>query len=70
MRTYTEGEIVKILRERLERARTQKALSVELGFSPQFVNDVLANRRKLTKELASALGFREHPRQFTAKVPE
>jgi plasmid maintenance system antidote protein VapI len=66
MRYYTEGEIVKALRERID-ATNQKSVAVELGFSPQFINDMLGNRRKLTSELASALGFRECPRRFTKK---
>ena len=63
MKYYTDGEILKALRERID-ATNQKSVAVTLGFSPQFLNDVLGNRRKLTSDLASALGFHECPRRF------
>jgi plasmid maintenance system antidote protein VapI len=66
MRYYTDGEILKALRERID-AKSQKEVAVALGFSPQFLNDVLGNRRNLTSQLASALGFHECPRRFTRK---
>ena len=70
MKTYTDGEVIQRLRERLDRSTTQAQLARDLGFSPQFLNDVLSNRRKLTEELASALGFHEAPRRFTRKAVE
>lgn len=70
MKTYTDGEVIQRLRERLDRGTTQAQLARDLGFSPQFLNDVLSNRRKLTGELASALGFNEEPRRFTRKAVE
>ncbi len=69
MRYYTEGEILKALRERID-ASNQKTVAVEIGFSPQYINDVIGNRRNVTDQLASSLGFRECPRRFTKKQPE
>ena len=69
MKNYTEGQVVQALREKLDRS-TQSAVAKQLGFSPQFINDVLADRRKLTTQLADALGFHEAPRTFTKKRPE
>ena len=71
MRTYTEDEIRKCLRERTTppRGTTQTAAAKELGFSPQFINDVLGNRRGLTNALAGSLGFRRVT-YFVRKKPE
>jgi plasmid maintenance system antidote protein VapI len=66
MKTYTEGEVLKYLRERLDgpRGQTQAAIARELGFSAQFLNDVIGEKRPVTKQLAEALGFKEQPRVF------
>jgi len=66
MRTYTEGEVLKALREHLDgpRGKTQAALARELGFSAQYLNDVIGEKRPVTKQLAEALGYREEPRVF------
>ncbi len=69
MRTYTEGEIVKALRERWDapRGKTQKQVATSLGFSDKFIYAVLGGTQPITEALASALGFRECPRRFTRK---
>jgi plasmid maintenance system antidote protein VapI len=71
MRTYTKGEIRKFLREQTTppRGETQKQAAKALGFSPQFINDVLGNRRGLTDALADSLGFRRVS-YFVKKKPE
>lgn len=56
MKTYTDAELLSILRKRTY-ALTQKQVSAEIGFTPQFINDVLAERRPITEKLAAALGF-------------
>lgn len=48
---------------RMELARlcavsTQTAVGERLGFSAQFINDVLAERRGVTDALANAMGYR------------
>jgi plasmid maintenance system antidote protein VapI len=60
MRHYTEGEILKHLREKAtpRQGQTQKAVAEKLGFSPQFINDVLAGKRSLTEKLIDSLGFK------------
>jgi plasmid maintenance system antidote protein VapI len=69
MRFYTSGEVLKALREKMDgpRGKTQLQIARELGFSPQYINDVLADRRRLTPELASTLGFNKEPDRYTAK---
>ena len=56
MRTYTDTDLIGVLRKRVD-ALSQKEVSREIGFTAQFVNDVLAGRRVMTVKLATALGF-------------
>jgi plasmid maintenance system antidote protein VapI len=65
MKTYSADEILNLLRLRVEN-RTQKEVAATLGFTPQFLNDVLAGRRDLTDNLALALGFE---RNATTYIP-
>ena len=71
MKKYTEGEVSKSLRDRLSppHGTTQKEVAQELGFSPQFLNDVLSGRRDLTERLANSLGFR-YVSYYVRKRPE
>ena len=66
MRTYTEGEIRKELRDRFTppRGTTQKEVAKELGFSPAYIYAVLAEQLPVTPQMAKALGFEEVPRRF------
>jgi len=72
MRYYTKGEVLKALRERMDgkRGTTQKAVAERLGFSAQFINDVLGGRRDVTDALASSLGFHKLPDRWVRKVPQ
>jgi transcriptional regulator with XRE-family HTH domain len=45
------------LRSRVERAESQASLARELGVSPQYLNDVLAERRPPSERLLAALGI-------------
>ncbi len=63
MRSYTEAQLLNSLREAI-RAKTQRQLAAELGFTPQFINDVLKGRREFTENLANALGFEKLPDRF------
>ena len=67
MRYYTEGEVRKILKEQLQRRGDQKKLAASLGFSPQFLNDVVNGRRKVTAELAESMGYHKLPSQFVKR---
>lgn len=60
---------MKVLREKVQgpQAKTQREIAKELGVSPQYLNDVLGENRKLTTEVASALGFIELERKFVRK---
>ena len=65
MRTYTSGEVMKFLREKAESKRgAQKQLALELGISPQYLNDILSDKRRLTPEVAAAVGFRKQPDSY------
>jgi len=65
MKTYTEGEVLKALRELLQqRHKTQAEIAKELGFSQPYLSQVANAGRPVTTELAAALGFREQPRTF------
>jgi plasmid maintenance system antidote protein VapI len=72
MRYYIKGEVLKSLRERMNgrQGTTQKEIADKLGFSPQFINDVLGGRREVTDTLASSLGFRKVPDRWTRKIPQ
>ena len=72
MRHYTKGEVLKALREKIDGRQgvTQKEIAANLGFSPQFINDVLSGRREVTNALASSLGFHKLPERWIKKLPE
>ena len=56
MKIYSENDLLRILQNRV-RDSSQKQTAIALGFTPQFINDVLAQRRPVTTALADALGF-------------
>lgn len=67
MKNYTEGEVLKFLRETLDdptRGRTQTERAVKLGCSVQFINQVLGAKRPIPNTLLGALGFERIPLQF------
>ena len=61
MRTYTEGELLKALRERFQPSagQTQTQTAAKLGFSVAYIHAVLAGSRPMTAEMAETLGFRQ-----------
>jgi hypothetical protein len=63
MREYTADELRAILWNR-SIAITQKQVANETGFRAQYICDVLALRRPMTKNLAAALGFMELPPRY------
>jgi len=66
MRYYTAGEVLKALREKVQgpRGTTQKQVAAQLGITPQYLNDILSDKRRLTPEVAAALGFRKQPDRY------
>ena len=50
--------VIARLEAEIEEAGSQKGWAVSHGFSPQFVTDVLKGRRRVSDNLARALGFR------------
>jgi len=69
MKRYTEGEVLKALRERFQprqgESQTQKA--AKLGFSVQYIQAVLAGSRPVTEQVASALGLERLPTIYVPK---
>jgi hypothetical protein len=60
MARYSDIALLADLKRRVRKS-SQKEVSDELGFSPQFVNDVLSGRRPLTPALALAMGYSRLP---------
>ena len=59
MKHYTEGELLKDLREKFtpRAGQTQTQTAAKLGFSVQYIQAVLAGTKPVTKEMASVLGY-------------
>lgn len=55
-KTFTDADLLAMLRKRTE-GRTQLDVAISLGFTAQFINDVLKERRPITRTLAETLGF-------------
>jgi plasmid maintenance system antidote protein VapI len=66
MKIYTEGEVLKVLRERFQprAGETQTQTAANLGVSVSYIQMMLNGQRSLTENVANALGFREQPRTF------
>ena len=50
---------VQAMLEALIQRSSQKAVATRLGFSPQYINDVMRGRREISAELARKLGLRK-----------
>lgn len=53
---FTVSDVLEELRKAVK-SKTQKSVSVQLGFTPQFINDVVRGRREVSAELAKSLGY-------------
>jgi plasmid maintenance system antidote protein VapI len=69
MKKYTEGEILKFLRERFtpQHGTAQTQVAASLGFSVQYIQAVLAGSRPLTGRMADSLGYRSLPIAYVKK---
>lgn len=54
---FSEGDLYDALRAKID-TLGQAAAAKELGFTPQFLNDVMNGRRTLSERLVTALGYR------------
>lgn len=63
MKSYTEAEMISLLRQETD-ARSQTQVAEEVGFTKQFINDVLNGRRDFSVNLAKAMGFEKLPDRF------
>lgn len=56
-KAHYADQIRSILRAELSAAGSQKALAERIGISPQFLHDMLNDRRPITGKALSYLGF-------------
>jgi plasmid maintenance system antidote protein VapI len=70
MKTFTDGEILKALRERMNppHGMTQTQVAAKMGFSVQYLQAVLGGGKPITESLGSSLGFVEQPRKWVRKT--
>lgn len=53
----TEKELINILKQSISSNQTQKEIAKQIGVSPQYLHDILWERRKISEDVAKALGF-------------
>ena len=68
MKTYTETEIIEVLRRRVGYGRTQAQLAGELGIKRPHLCAILSGKRRITKSLILALGFVKCEDRYTKAV--
>jgi plasmid maintenance system antidote protein VapI len=66
MRYYSKQDLLDELKQMCA-ASSQRCVSESLGFRPAFINDVLRERRGITGNLASALGYVKMPDRYAKK---
>lgn len=61
MKRYTQGEVLKALREKFQprAGENQTQTAAKLGFSVQYIHAVLSGSKPITEEMASVLGYRK-----------
>ena len=65
VRYYTAGEVLKALREKSEApGKSQRTIAAEMGITPQYLSDILSDKRRITPEVAAAAGFRKQPDSY------
>jgi predicted transcriptional regulator len=66
MKSYTAQYVLEELNRRVS-YRSQKLVAADLGFTPQFINDIIKQRRLLSDKLAESLGFTLRPDRYIRK---
>jgi hypothetical protein len=66
MKSFTAEYVLEEL-ERRALHQSQKLVAGDLGFTPQYINDVLKRRRLLSDNLAEKLGFSLRPDRYIRK---
>ena len=56
----TEASVMADLRERVKQFGRQKKVAELLGFTPQYLCDVLKEKRPISPNLAEAMGYMRH----------
>ena len=56
MKNYSSRDVLRILRRR-QGKRTQKELAREIGISPAYLSDVLAERRNVSERILKYVGL-------------
>lgn len=64
MQSYTETDVLAELRKQISRSSGQKAAAAALGFTAQFIGQVLKGKKRLTADLALRLGFVKLPDSY------
>jgi len=60
MRKYAKGDVMLALRGMIAKSSQSKVAAV-LGYSPQYISQVLMGKKALTAELALRVGFIQLP---------
>ena len=55
----TSQELIDEIRRRITETGQAKKLALELGFSPQYLSDVIQGRREIGEALAKKLGYQK-----------
>ena len=60
MRKYAKGDVMQALREMIAES-SQRQVAAGLGYSPQYISQVLKGKKALTADLAYRVGFIQLP---------
>ena len=55
----TKADVISLLRRRIEEAGEQKALAEQFGISPQYLSDVLNDKREPGESILVGLGLKK-----------
>lgn len=59
MATYTQQQVIEMLRRQIALRRTQKAMAAELGISQAYLSDILRGRRAPGQAVLALLRLEE-----------
>lgn len=54
---YTHSEVIKELKKRVTNSNAQLLVAQQLGISPQYLSDILNNKRIISQRVARRLGY-------------
>lgn len=65
---FTHDDMLAILRHRCAEAGGQKPFAMSIGYSPQYLSDILQGRKDVSRNLARQLGFERKIVFYTCKT--